>query len=78
MMGIEKSFLSSWSGWDEIETGDLQFYTAKLNDETTKLVGENLAALVDSIYISSQNSTVSFYDENGDEILKRNIKIVFA
>jgi hypothetical protein len=32
-MGIENQFVSDWSGWDEVETGTLQFYDCALRIE---------------------------------------------
>lgn len=77
MNGIEHSFLSNWEGWDEHDTGCLQFYNVTLNDDTFKELG-TISENVDSMYFDSQNSKVSFYDNEGEELLVRNVKLVFA
>lgn len=82
MNGIEKSFLKSWAGWDEIDVGDLQFNDVELNDETRgSLLCTLSEEVVDSICfvaILSQSSKVEFYNEHGDVIYSRDIKLVFV
>jgi hypothetical protein len=83
MKGIEKSFLSNWSGWDEVDTGDLQFYAVTLNDETkAELTRRGVSAdqlnRIDSMYFSSQNSIVEFHDFNGEVVYTNPVKLVFA
>lgn len=64
--GLEYSFLSNWCGWDEIDTGDLQFNAITLNERGRELLGEN-ADRATCMTLLTQSSTVEFYDENGDE-----------
>jgi hypothetical protein len=83
MKGIEKSFLSNWSGWDEVDTGDLQFYAVTLNDETKaeltrRGLSDNQLKRMDSMYFSSQSSKVDFYNLNGEVVYTNPVKLVFA
>ena len=79
MKGIEKSFLSNWSGWDEVDTGDFQFYNVNLNDETVNYIGDKeLVARIDSMYFSSQYSKVEFYDSEGEPVFSKEVKLVFV
>lgn len=79
MKGIEKSFLSNWSGWDEVDTGDLQFYKVNLNDETVNYIGDKeLVSRIYSMYFSSQSSKIEFYDIEGEKVFSKEVKLVFV
>lgn len=76
--GLEYSFLASWVDWEEIDCGDLQFLDVKLNEETIALVGKEIADKTENVYICNSKSTVSFYDNEGEEIFTKRVKLVFA
>lgn len=82
MKGIEKSFLTNWNGWDEVDTGDLQFYEVELNFETKEAMRCSMTEdEIDSIhgmYFSSQSSIVEFYNKAGDSVYRRNVLLKFA
>lgn len=82
MKGIEKSFLTSWQGWDEVDVGDLQFSDITLNNYTKDAmrcsISEELIDSIDCMYFSSQNSIVEFYNTNGDTVYTRNVTLSFT
>lgn len=82
MKGIEKSFLDNWASWDEIDCGDLQFNDIVINAETK---GSMLCSLtkeqVNSIQCMAffgQTSKVEFYDNEGEPVYTRDVKLVFT
>lgn len=82
MKGIEKSFLDNWEGWDEIDVGDLQFNDITINAETKEsmlctLTQEQIDS-IDSMAFFSQSSNVEFYNNDGDPVYTRNVKLVFT
>lgn len=76
--GLEYSFLTSWVDWEEIDTGDLQFLDVKLNEATIALVGNEIAEATEAVYICNSQSFAAFYDKDGEEILRKSVKLVFA
>lgn len=79
--GLEYSFVESWDGWDEQDTGDFYFYDVKLREDVfgldfiEKYKGQKL-----DLALWTQSSIVEIYlafDETGEPIFKRKIKAVF-
>lgn len=82
MNGIENSFLDNWDGWDEIDVGDLQFHDVTLNAQTISsmrctLTQEQVDS-IDSMAFFSQSSMVEFYDDKGEPVYTRDVKLVFT
>lgn len=77
MIGLEKSFLERWSGWDEVDTFSLQFYKSvfKRNvgipDSIIDKAGDDACFCIDG-----EHSKIYIYDSNGVEIFKASVKIV--
>lgn len=72
--GIEYSFLKNWSGWDEIDTGDLQFDGIELNDAGRELLGDQADDAILMTVLGS-SSQVEFYFKD-DTTKSFNVKLV--
>lgn len=73
LKGLESSFCTEWSGWDEADTFALQFYDAVLTPEFAAVVGVPVASC---LYINGDDSAVAVYDEEGEEIFTAKVKLV--
>ncbi|WCO82156.1 hypothetical protein vBPpSSYP_174 [Pseudomonas phage vB_PpS_SYP] len=62
LTGIEKFVCSAWSGWDEIDTGVLMFYSPKIHDEVLILLNDE--RIVTSIVVDTRKCQVDFYFED--------------
>ena len=77
--GLEFSFLKDWGGWDEIDTGCLQFYKPVFRDdvglpqEVMDIPTEEACFILD---ISS--STIQICDESADPVFESKVKLVLV
>ncbi|WWT49248.1 hypothetical protein [Escherichia phage vB_EcoM-LTH01] len=58
LVGIEKAFIESFDGWDEIDCGVMYFYDVVLKEEYKHLVPEGTASV--GMAVSSTESYVQF------------------
>lgn len=79
--GLEFSFLKGWGGWDEIDTGVLQF-----SDPEFRTDAGIPYEVIDKLYNSGggtftmdcQSSSIQVYDEEGNELMDAKVKLVLA
>lgn len=62
--GLEGSFLESWQGWDELDTGDLFFTAVKVKMHVQAMLGEDFE--VQDMALLTSKSLVEFYDADGE------------
>lgn len=76
--GIEKFFVTSWTGWDQPDTLSLQLYGVTPSQLTIDKLGAEVAAKVDSVYLDGDHSGITFYDFDGGVIGEFKLQLGFA
>ena len=66
--GLEMQFCTEWASWDTVDTFSLQFNDVTLRPEVSDLVGRNF---VDCMTVNGDDSTLSFWCEDGFEMTLR-------
>ena len=79
MTGLEGSFLKEWGGWDEIDTGCLQFYKPVFRDdvglpaEVLEIPTEDACFILDM-----SSSTIQVIDDSQDPVFESKVKLVLV
>ena len=68
-VGIERSLVSAWEDWDEVDVMSIMLY------KVTPADGMCPEGTVD-IYVNGEKGRVSFYDKDGEEISTVRVKLV--
>lgn len=77
MKGLEKSFLESWSDWDDVGTFALDFYKpvykrgVGIPDDIIDKAGDDSCFCIDG-----ENSNIYIYGSEGEEIFKSSVKLI--
>lgn len=77
--GLEFSILKEWSGWDEIDTGTLQFYNPVFRDdvglpqEVLEIPKEDACFVLDM-----SSGTIQVYDAYQDPVFESKVKLVLV
>lgn len=79
--GLESAFLDSWGGWDEGGgIGDLQFYELVFNKETINIFeaeGVDYKKIT-YLWLSSSDSIVECYDDDGGVLFSKKVKLTIV
>lgn len=67
--GFESCFIDSWVGWDEIDTASMIFYKPFWKEEINFPESDSVVIDLDNLYIEG-------YNENGDVLFNKKIKVV--
>lgn len=73
LTGIESAFCTEWSGWDEVDTGVLQFYNPKLRTVIASVLKSHGFMQIDTMVVDTQKNMVEFY--SGDECKSFNLNV---
>ena len=72
-LGVEKAFVKSWDGFDELDTGHFMFYECEFVDSIASDFGLHGGGYAMSI--DMQNSTMTIYDRVMDVFAKFDIDV---
>ncbi|UZZ63955.1 hypothetical protein A71_149 [Escherichia phage A7_1] len=74
LVGIEKAFIESFDGWDEVYCGALYFYDVVLKEEYKALVPEGTVSV--GLVVSSTESYVQFdFFDKDDKVITKTFEI---
>lgn len=77
--GLEHSFLKEWGGWDEVDTGTLQFYNPVFRDDVgfppavLEIPTEEACFVLDT-----SSSLIQVCDESGEPVFEARVQLVLA
>ena len=79
--GLEYSFLKGWGGWDELDTGVLQFSDPEFRTDSgisTEVIEKLYNSGGGTFVMDCQTSSIQAYDVEGNEVLDAKVKLVLA
>ena len=79
--GLEGSFLESWEGWDEIESGTLQFYSPVFRRDVglpLEVIEEAERSAGVFVMDTSDSSIAIYYGDDSDKTYEHKVKLTLG